>query len=71
MPLKWELLRDLSGLFKLKMQCAVGGYMELRQCPWSLVVFDSNALGLLTMVLDERCFLKVVFENLFCLISVQ
>lgn len=34
----------------------------MRQCPWSLVVFDSNALGLLTMALDERCSLKFVFE---------
>ena len=58
MPLKWELFRVLSGLFKLEMQtdCAVGGPVEWGECPWSLLVFGSNVVGLPTMVLDESGF---------------
>lgn len=72
MPLKWELLRNLSGLFKLKMQTdgAVGGCMELRQCLWSLIVFHSSAVALPIVVLDESFLFLILFEKIFCLISV-
>lgn len=51
-------VRVLSGLFKLKMQtdCAIGGHMEWGECPWGLLVFASNAVGLPTTVLDKDVF---------------